>query len=234
MAARTFYADQASGKLMFAEGNDHTPEQLAAMAADKDANIDALAFHTDFQFIKIVGSVVNNNGFTSTELTMLLEEWSDGGGGGKKIICTKLYELGYMPVEIYIADQKFGEYLQKENPDAYWGYIKWATVVVDWMEGSGPNFMFWIRDKEKRHEKQRNFFINLTKRIATPWAYHMAYKMGVVKDDNRAGRLIMKSGLAISKLVGKFTRKDKEMNPIVAYTMLLFLGVYFRTLSGVK
>jgi hypothetical protein len=231
--ARTLYLDQASGNLMIADNNNYTSTELADMAADASGNIDKLVFHTDFNFLTIRGSVEKAS-HSIAVLERRYESWSDGGGGGCKIICTKLYEYGILPPHIYAADQEFGMMLRQNDPDAYNGYIKWATVVVDWMEGSGPNFMFWIRDKEKRHEKQRNFFINLTKRIATPWAYHMAYKMGYVMKDNRAGRLIMKSGLAISKLVGKFTQKDKEMNPVVAYTMLLFLGVYFRTLSGVK
>ena len=39
--------------------------------------------------------------------------------------------------------------------------------------------------------------------IATPWANHMAYTMGVEEKDNLAGKVIMKVGLFISRIAGR-------------------------------
>jgi hypothetical protein len=98
-----------------------------------------------------------------------------GGGGGCSIICTKLHELGYLSDEIYQADEQFGHWLRQTDPNAYYGYLKWARVVVDWMSNEGPQCMFWIQDKKIRNEKQREMATRWARRIATPWAQHMAY-----------------------------------------------------------
>ena len=157
-----------------------------------------------------------------------------GGGGGCKIICTKLHELGYLPDHIYAADELFGEYLREHDPAAYYGYVRWASVVVDWMEQDGPQCMFWIRDKEKRGQAQRDLAISWARRIATPWAQHMAYKMGVEKEDSRAGRAIMKTGLFISRLIGKFSKADKPTKSVfTGYAMWAAFGLFY-VLAGLK
>lgn len=157
-----------------------------------------------------------------------------GGGGGCKIICTKLHELGYLPDHIYQADEQFGEWLRLHDPYAYYGYVKWASVVVDWMEKDGPQCMFWIRDPVKRNEAQRNMAIAWARRIATPWAQHMAYVMGVESEDNRAGRLIMKTGRWVSRLIGRFSRTTQpSKSPALGYVMWLTFGVFW-LLAGVK
>jgi hypothetical protein len=116
-----------------------------------------------------------------------------GGGGGGKIICTKLYELGLMSRDIYLADQAFGAELVKRSPDIYNGYRAWAEIVVDWMGGNAGEFIkswatVWAQD------------------IATPWAKHMAYKMGALDKDNLTGRIIASMGVPICKLVGVWQR----------------------------
>lgn len=116
-----------------------------------------------------------------------------GGGGGGKIICTKLYELGLMSRDIYLADQAFGAELVKVRPDVYNGYRAWAEIVVDWMDGNAGEFIkswatVWAQD------------------IATPWAEHMAYKMGALEKDNLTGRIIASIGVPICKLVGIWQR----------------------------
>ena len=159
---------------------------------------------------------------------------SGGSGSSSKIICTKLYELGYMPEEIFAADQLFGQWLQENDPYAYWGYIKWASVVVEWMEKDGPQCMFWIRDKNKRNEAQKQMAIDWARRIAMPWAYHMAYRMGTVEEDNKAGRLIMKTGLFVSRLIGKLTKTTTPTkSPVIGYLMWGTFGVFW-LLAGLK
>lgn len=157
-----------------------------------------------------------------------------GGGGGCKIICTKLHEFGYLSDEIYEADERFGQYLRDNDPYAYYGYVKWASVVVDWMERDGPQCMFWIRDKEQRNQAQRNMAINWARRIATPWAEHMAYIMGVGEKDNRAGRLIMKTGMWVSRMIGKYTKTTEPSKSVaLGYVMWATFGVFW-LLAGVK
>jgi hypothetical protein len=159
---------------------------------------------------------------------------SGGGGGGCKIICTKLHELGYLPDHIYAADEKFGEWLRENDPYAYYGYVKWASVVVDWMDKDGPQCMFWIRDKQKRNDTQRAMAISWARKIATPWAQHMAFLMGVEKEDNKAGRLIMKTGMWVSRMIGKYTKTtEPTKSPVLGYVMWATFGVFW-LLAGVK
>ena len=99
-----------------------------------------------------------------------------GGGGGGKIICTKLYELGLLPQEIYQADQEFGAVLKQTRPDIYNGYRAWAEIVVNWMDGHGPKMMPWMTD-DQFSQSAKKWSTAWAQEIATPWAEHMAFRM---------------------------------------------------------
>ena len=116
-----------------------------------------------------------------------------GGGGGGKIICTKLYKLGLLPEDIYLADQEFGAILLKERPDIYNGYRAWAEIVVDWMNGDNGKFI-------------QAWAIKWAESIATPWAEHMAYCMGKKAKGSLTGRMITAAGIPICKAVGMWQR----------------------------
>lgn len=128
-----------------------------------------------------------------------------GGGGGGKIICTKLYELGLMSKEIYLADQAFGAELVITRPDIYNGYRAWAEIVVDWMDGSGPKMMPWMTDEEFSIVAKR-WSTAWAVDIATPWAEEMAYKMGKKESGSLTGRMITAAGIPICKAVGIWQR----------------------------
>jgi hypothetical protein len=144
-----------------------------------------------------------------------------GGGGGGKIICTKLYELGLMSQAIYLADQEFGAELVKTRPDIYNGYRAWADIVVKWMNGhSGTRMQTWA--------------INWANDIATPWAEHMAYKMGALFNDNLTGRCIALAGIPICKAVGVWQRvfgPSKKPAGFVKGTMLIPVFVMFKLVA---
>ena len=128
-----------------------------------------------------------------------------GGGGGGKIICTKLYELGLMSKEIYLADQAFGAKLNNARPDIYNGYRAWAEIVVDWMDGAGPKMMPWMTN-EAFSQAAKKWSIRWAKDIATPWAEEMAYQMGESLLPNNTGKAIMAIGTPICKAVGVWQR----------------------------
>lgn len=111
-----------------------------------------------------------------------------GGGGGGKIICTKLYELGKMPREIYEADQAFGAILVQESPETYNGYACWAKPVVRWMG---------------RDDWFGKFVVFAAYHIATPWSKAMAQEMGVKVESGWFGRFLMKQGLKVCRIIGK-------------------------------
>lgn len=142
-----------------------------------------------------------------------------------KIICTKLHQFGMMPYNIFAADQQYGEFLKKHDKVVYRGYLRWARVVTAWMDGKGPEFMLWV-NKNKRTQKQKESTTKWAFKIATPWSEHMAYLMGAVKVDNEVGRLLMKIGRPICKLVFMLP-KSYELGLFGSYMMwVLCLGSY--------
>jgi hypothetical protein len=128
-----------------------------------------------------------------------------GGGGGGKIICTRLYELGLMSKEIYLADQAFGAELVERSPDIYNGYRAWAEIVVDWMDGRGPKMMPWMTD-EAFGQAAQSWATRWAQDIATPWAEEMAYQMKQSLLPNNTGKAIMAIGTPICKIVGVWQR----------------------------
>jgi len=152
-----------------------------------------------------------------------------------KIICTKLYQIGMMPYNIFAADQQYGEWLKKNDRSVYRGYIKWARNVTAWIDGGGPDFMIWIRDKALRQAKQKEAATKWAYKIATPWSEHMAYLMGAVPKDNDMGRIIMKIGRPICKLVYALPKERKVPDFVATWTMwALFFFSYFtaKALTG--
>ena len=110
-----------------------------------------------------------------------------GGGGGGKIICTKLYELGLMPKNIYDADQAFGKKLVNDSPETYYGYVRWAKNIVDLMS---------------RNDLLGKTAIFCAYHIATPWSLAMAEEMGQPVKSSWFGKFLMKRGLQFCKLIG--------------------------------
>ena len=145
-----------------------------------------------------------------------------------KIICTKLFEIGMMPYNIFAADQQYGEWLKKNDRSVYRGYIRWAKNVTAWIDGSGPDFMIWVRDKTLRQQKQKEVATKWAYKIATPWSEHMAYMMGAVKTDNTMGRIIMNIGRPICKIVYALPSKRMVPDFVATWTMwALFFFSYF-------
>ena len=150
-----------------------------------------------------------------------------------KIICTKLHEFGMMPYQIFAADQAYGEWLKKNDKVVYRGYIRWARTVTAWMDGTGPDFMLWV-NKEQRKQKQKESTTKWAYKIATPWSEHMAYLMGAVKNDNQIGRILMKVGRPICKMVFKLP-KDYKLGLFGSLMMWsLCLGSFFVATAYVK
>lgn len=159
-----------------------------------------------------------------------------GGGGGGKIICTKLYELGLMSADIYEADQAFGAELVKVRPDIYNGYRAWAEIVVDWMSGSGPDMMLWIRDPVKRQQAQIQWSTTWAEDIATPWAEEMAYAMGKKESGSLTGKMITAAGIPICKAVGVWQRvfgPSKKPAGFIKGLGLIAIFIMFKTIAEI-
>ena len=152
------------------------------------------------------------------------------GGGGGSVICTKLFELGKLPQDVYDADEAYGQMIVAKYPYVYHGYRAWSGIVVDWMSGTGPQMMFWIKDDAERALAQTTWSRRWAEEIAIPWAEEMAYRMGKRDVGNNTGLAIMCLGVPISAVIGLWQQAfGKSNNPagrikgsllIVAFTLL--------------
>jgi len=151
-----------------------------------------------------------------------------------KIVCAKLHDLGMMSHNIWAADQAYGQMLRKTDKNIYRGYIRWARIVTAWMDGKGPDFMFWIKDKEKRQKCQQKAMINMANKIGQPWSQHMGYLMGAVSNDNTMGRILMNIGRPICRVVDMIPRVSKTQRKhglVTVYTIWFFLFFSYYTAS---
>ena len=147
-----------------------------------------------------------------------------------KIICTKLYELGLLEKTVFEADQAFGAKLVQERPDIYNGYRAWAEIVVDWMEGRGPNMLPWLGKHGQEITKQ--WAINWAHDIATPWAEEMAFEMGKHPIGSITGKLLTAAGLPICKTIGLWQRyvgPSKKPAGFIKGASLVAIFVMFKT-----
>jgi hypothetical protein len=104
------------------------------------------------------------------------------GFSGGKIICDLLYHQGYLPKEIWEADQKFGKLMLRKNKKGLFGYLTWAKPVVKFLT--------------KNPQYSKYFYL-----ITKPWSEHMAYMMGVLPEDNKLGKVIHYLGNKFSLVV---------------------------------
>jgi len=133
------------------------------------------------------------------------ESGSNNSAAGSKVICKELYIQGLMSEKIFVADEKFGEFIKNNYPVVLNGYLLWANKVVYFMRIS------------------RNFtkVVNL---IAKPWSEEMAYKMDALSKGNILGKILMFIGIPICGIVGVVAM---NINTIVLCFLLICLTVLF-------
>lgn len=93
----------------------------------------------------------------------------------KKIICNELYNQGYLPQNIWDADERYGNMMFDKEPKLVLGYMMWAKNVVKFMKEK-PKYTKWIY------------------KVVKPWTEHMAYEMGELPNDNFIGKIIHNVG----------------------------------------
>ena len=104
----------------------------------------------------------------------------------EKVLCSELYRQGYLDEKIYIADNKHAQKIDINIRDGY-KYI--ASPFVKLMRKS-------------------KLFTLFLKPFITSWAYHMAYKEKVVKNDNLLGKIIAFIGMPLCGFVGNHLNKQ--------------------------
>ena len=114
-----------------------------------------------------------------------------GGGGDGTVICTALYNLGYLSEGVYRLDQEYGIATQRLDPDLYNGYYVWGKPIAEYIQGSG------IGNKLVLHL--------LARPVAGSWAKQMAHELNPTEyKSNILGKMIMTVGYPICRLIGKY------------------------------
>jgi len=149
-----------------------------------------VSFYTSFR-IDNTGTIVELGNLCIGIITGPIGPIGGGGGGGQKIICDLLYHQGFLPKEIWEADEKFGRLMLKTNREGLFGYLTWAKPVVNFLT---------------KYPQYSKYFYLITK----PWSEHMAYMMGVLPEDNKLGKVIHYVGNKFSIMVYKLITSKKR------------------------
>jgi len=112
--------------------------------------------------------------------------------GPVKILCNLFYNQGYLPKEIWEADEKFGRLMLRTNKEGLFGYLTWAKPIVNFLT---------------KHPQYSKYFYSS---ILKPWSEHMAYRMGVLPKDNKLGKIIHYVGNKFSILVYKLITSKRK------------------------
>lgn len=118
---------------------------------------------------------------------------SSGGGGSSSndgtVICTALYNLGLLDVEIYKLDAQYGSLLESQKPEVLAGYRKLATPLANYIQ-------------EDRLDAK--IVRSIVAPLAKAWASEMAH---IMKPEdykgNVVGKAIIKIGYPVCAYVGK-------------------------------
>ena len=140
-----------------------------------------------------------------------------GGGGGGSVICTALYNLGYMEKEIFEYDQAYGLWLYQNEFVSYRGYRAWADILVRYVKGQGqpvlPKLLFWKTANEQQQLSQQ-LAIYTARVIGGAFSKEIARRAGYNIPFSFGGWLCVTVGLAVTKTIGYIVKKIKKTNTI--------------------
>lgn len=97
--------------------------------------------------------------------------------GGSKVICTRYAALGYMSLEIFEADQAFGDLVEAFDPEYMAWYHSWAVPIVKHCMHCNT----WAS----------RAMVHLGWNLVKPWSEEMAYRMGRLDNGNHFGEFLM-------------------------------------------
>lgn len=181
--ATTRARERKAAQIRTAKAGGATAGQLTQIERQASSDIGQTEYRSqdkalsDYQ--KLIGNILG--GTTSLEMGMAgleksgeLVDYRGGSGGGLSdltIICTELYNQGYMSDEIFGKDKEYGKLVRHTDPNVYIGYIFMARPFVKSMRKS-PLFtklisipaMAWARDMAG----EKSLFGKLINKVCTP------------------------------------------------------------------
>jgi len=126
---------------------------------------------------QLAGQTALMSGMKGEQIQMPEPPKSTGMFGS--VICTELYNQGYMPLNTYMLDSQYGAILRVTSPEVIIGYHFWAKPVVKLM-------------------KKSTIFTTIVSYPALKWAKHIAGE-----EPSIFGKLCQLIGEPICGLIGK-------------------------------
>jgi hypothetical protein len=167
--------------LSITQENDLLKEQLSS-AQNQIINLG--------QTINQLNTQLNAN---QTQLIAANQQLTNATTKKKKIICNELYNQGFLPQNIWDADERYGELMWNVDRRLVIGYGIWARSVVQFM---------------RKNPKYTKYIYLLVK----PWTEFMAYEVGVLKKKNLLGNVINFVGKHYSYFVyDSYVNKRKKL-----------------------
>jgi len=126
------------------------------------------------------------------------KDGNGAGNAGGTVICTELYHQDLLPLDVYMADQRYGLHLERTDPYVIAGYHFWAKPIVRLMQCS------------------KTFTHVLHKSLAEPWAKEMVIKDGGNGIGTVRGKILFTLGLPVCRLIGRMLEfvadKDRSVH----------------------
>jgi len=126
------------------------------------------------------------------------KDGNGAGNAGGTVICTELYHQDLLPLDVYMADQRYGLHLERTDPYVIAGYHFWAKPVVRLMQCS------------------KIFTHALNKSLAEPWAKEMVIKDGGNGIGTVRGKILFALGLPVCRQIGRMLEfvadKDRSVH----------------------
>ena len=140
--------------------------------------------------INQLNTQLNSN---QTQLIAANQQLTNATTKKKKIICNELYNQGFLPQNIWDADERYGEMMWNVDRRLVIGYGIWARGVVEFM---------------RKNPKYTKYVYLLVK----PWTEFMAYEVGTLKKKNWMGNVIHFFGKHYSYFVyDSYMNKRKKL-----------------------
>ncbi len=137
-----------------------------------------------------------------------------GDKNSKKIVCAELYYQGWIPYEIFRADEDWGDAMFLKDPKLVVGYQMWSKHIVNFMR-KYPQYT-WI------------VYYGMSKY----WCHWMAHQMGVVKTNNLLGQAIHWVGKHISYYVYDNYGGDRIYNFLLKKVLVESIEEFKSNLKG--
>ena len=192
--SRTISAEKSRRRGAARSKNAHTPRGTNAYGEKTTGQIGSLGRGGQLSSVGAQKAKANQkNRAANKDGSYTLDAEGNGAGdAGGTVICTELYHQSFLPLDVYIADQRYGLWIEKNDPYVMLGYHFLAKPVVRLMQNS------------------KLFTQVLYTTFAKPWAAEMVVKQGHNGIGSLRGKTLFAIGLPVCRAIGWVLATDTK------------------------